>query len=171
MMKVWNMWTVLCLVGTISIPAAAQKAGFNGTWKLNLAKSFLAGDHPSTGYELTKVIKQKGGHITMTDVAVHVTMMNIPLPDSTTKLDIEVDGEEHDVQAPPPFPGMPPSTEKVSVVWQGCTLEIRERGPGFVGSSKRRYFLSEDGSELIVLVERHSTFQDAEQRLVFEKQP
>jgi hypothetical protein len=58
----------------------------------------------------------------------------------------------------------------VAANWQGCTLEIAQRGSGFAGSGKQRLFLSEDGSQLIILVEQHSTYFDSEQRLVFDKQ-
>ena len=66
----------------------AQKANFSGTWKLNLEKSFLGNDHRAPDYQLTKTIEQKDGQIKQTDVAVHVSIMNIPLPDSTTTLSL-----------------------------------------------------------------------------------
>jgi hypothetical protein len=40
---------------------------------------------------------------------------------------------------------------------------------GSPSSTKRRYFLSEDGAHLIELVEAHNGFGDTEQRLVFDK--
>jgi hypothetical protein len=52
------------------------------------------------------------------------------------------------------------------------TLLIKEVGQGFGGPSTtlRRYFLSDNGLQLIELVEGHSTFGDIEQRLVFDRQ-
>jgi len=45
----------------------------------------------------------------------------------------------------------------------------RNAGGGSPSSTKRRYFLSEDGNHLIELVEGHNGFGDTEQRLVFDK--
>jgi hypothetical protein len=154
-----------------ALPVAAQQANLGGTWKLNLASSFMGGSHPSPDYELTKVLIQEGQRIHQTDIARHVSIVNIPLPDTNTKTDLTIDGKEHDVQAAPPFPGMPPANLKVTAEWQGNTLLIMERstGTGRPSSANRRYFLSEDGAHLIELVESHNGFGDAEQRLVFDK--
>jgi len=150
----------MALAAAMTLPAVAQKPSLSGTWKLNVEKSFLAGDHPAKDYELT-------------DIAVHVSMMNIPLPDAKTTVELATDGQEHEVTGAASFPGMPPVKMKVVASWQGGTLLVSETGRGFGGLSKtqRRYFVSDDGSQLIELVEGHSGFGDNEQRLVFDKQP
>ncbi len=70
---------------------------------------------------------------------------------------------------PPGFPGMPPSKAAVTAEWQGGALEVVRVVAGMASYSRLRLFLSDDGAQLIELVEQHSTFGDAEQRLVFEK--
>jgi hypothetical protein len=167
----WKLWVLPLLAGAMMIPAAAQKADFNGTWKLNLEKSFLAGDHPAKDYELTIVIEQKEGTIKRTEIAAHVSMMNIPMPDSKTTVEITIDGKEHEVPGRAMFPGMQPPPTKASAEWQGGTLLLMERSQ-LMGSATRtrsRYFLSVDGAELIELIEGHTGFGDTEQRLVFDK--
>ena len=166
-MKVNKVWTLMLFAGIAASPAIAQNKDLTGAWNLNLTKSFMAGDHPPSDYQLTKKIEQKDGTFSMTDTSVHAAIMNIPLPDSTTTMAFAVDGKEHDVHLPPPFPGMPPMTAKASAEWQGCTLEIRQTSPA--GSAKQRIFLSDDGTQLIILVEAHSTYGDSEQRMVFDK--
>lgn len=160
------------LAASITLPAAAQTANISGTWKLDIAKSFMGNEHSANDYQLTKVFEQKSGAIKLTDIAAHGSTMNIPVPDSTTDMDLVADGEEHEVKLPAMYPGMPASVAKVSVVWQGNTLLVKETSQGFLGLSKtlRRYFLSEDGSKLIELVEGHTGFGDMEQRLVFNRQ-
>jgi hypothetical protein len=100
-------------------------------------------------------------------------MMNIPMPDSKTTIELSTNGREHEVIGGSPFPGMPPAKMKVVSEWQGDTLLVNEVGRSFGGlsSTQRRYFLSEDGSQLIELIEGHSGFGDTEQRLVFDRQP
>jgi hypothetical protein len=156
---------------TASVPLAGQQVNFSGTWKLNLGSSFLGADHPSSDYELTKVLLQEGRTIHQTDIGKHVSIVNIPLPDSHVSTDLIADGEEHDAQAPPPFPGMPPAKLEVTAEWQGNTLLVKERSADAAppSSAERRYFLSEDGVHLIELVETHNAFGDSEQRLVFDK--
>ena len=156
---------------TMALPVAAQQGNLSGTWKLNLAISFMGGDHSALDYELTKVLSQEGQTIHQTDIAKHVSIMNIPLPDTNVTTELTTDGQEHDVQGPAPFPGMPPARLKVTAEWQGNTLLVMERnaGGGSPSSTKRRYFLSEDGAHLIELVEGHNGFGDTEQRLVFDK--
>lgn len=161
------------LLATIAmvLPAAGQQVNLSGTWKLNLASSFMAGDHPSPDYELTKLLVQNGSNIRQTDTAKHVSVVNIPLPDSNVTIDLIADGREHDAEIPGSFPGMPPAKMKVSVEWQGGTLLITERNAasGSATLTSRRYFLSQDGAQLIELVEAHNSFGDTEQRLVFDK--
>ncbi len=164
-------WGVMALAAATAMPAVAQKVDLSGTWKLNLAKSFLAGDHPAKDYELTEIIVQSGNAIKQTEVAEHVSMMNIPLPDSKITTELSVDGKEHEVTIASGFPGVPPSPMKVVAEWQGGTLVVSESGRTFAGpqTTQRRYFLSEDGSELIELVEGHNVYGDTAQRMVFDK--
>ena len=156
---------------SLAVPVVAQPAGFSGTWKLNLPASFMGGDHPAPDYQLTKVLLQEGPAIHQTDIAVHVSVVNIPLPDSRATMDLIPDGQEHDAQVAAPFPGMPPSHLKVTTEWQGNTLVVTEQsaGTGRPSSTRRRYFLSNDGANLIELIEAHNSFGDSEQRLVFNK--
>jgi hypothetical protein len=166
-----KMVSTLALCAWISgASALAQEVNLTGTWKLNLAKSFLGADHQSAGYELTKTIAQKNGVVSITDATRNATVVNIPLPDSQITTEIAVDGKEHQVKLATGFPGMPSTIGTAVANWQGCTLEIRQLGTGFLGSKKQRLYLSKDGAELIVLVETHSTFADSERRLVFDKQ-
>ena len=166
-----NRLCAVMMLATLTLAAQAQKANFNGTWKLNLARSFMGGDHPFSDYQLTKKIEQKGDAISITDIAVHNSVVNIPLPDSTSTMEVAVDGREHEVQLPPPFPGRPPAKAQVTATWLGCTLELRQVTAGLANYAIHRLFLSEDGSQLIDLVEQHSGYGDSEQRLVFEKAP
>ena len=69
---------VLAIALTMALPVAAQQGNLSGTWKLNLATSFMGGDHPAPDYELTKVLSQEGQTIRQTDVAKHVSIVNIP---------------------------------------------------------------------------------------------
>ena len=171
-MHMSKTWAMMALAAAIALPAAAQKPDLSGTWKLNLQKSFLAGDHPDKDYGLTKTIALKEGALEMTDVAVHVSIMNIPMPDSKNVVELVADGKEHDATGPSPFPGSPPPQLKIVVEWQGGTLLVTETGQGFGGLSttQRRYYLSDDGSQLIELVEGHNTYGDTAQRLIFDKQ-
>ncbi len=164
----------MALCAVMSLSAAAQKPNLSGVWKLNAARSFFAGDHPENNYELTKIFEQRDMQITQTDIVTNATIMNIPLPDSRSTMDLVFDGHEHDASGPNRFPGKSALAQiKILAVWQGGTLVLIETcreswGPS---ATHRRYFLSEDGSELIELVERHSRMEDTEQRLVFEKSP
>lgn len=99
-------------------------------------------------------------------------MVNIPMPDSKTTMLLVADGQEHEVTGPSFFPGMPPAKMKVVAEWQGGTLLVNEAGQSFAGPSttQRRFFLSEDGLQLIELIEGHNSFGDTQQRLVFDKQ-
>ncbi len=175
MRRIWtsNVLALMALAAAMTIPAAAQMPNFNGTWKLDLAKSFMAGDHPAKDYELTMILAQQGSSIQQTDIAVHVSMMNIPMPDSKTTINLIADGEEHETPGTSPFPGMRAMPMNVSAEWQGGTLVVTETSQSPRGASitHRRYFLSAYGSQLIELVEGHSGFGDTEQRLIFDKQP
>lgn len=165
MRRVW----VVFLMGLVALGAQAQKTNLSGTWKLNIANSFLGSDHPFPEYALTKTIVQTGDSIVMTDVSVHNSVVNIPLPDETTKMELVADGKQHEVMLPGNFPGMPGAKAAVTAEWQGGTLEIMQVVSGLANYSKNRFFLSPDGAQLIELVEAHQGFGDAEQRLVFER--
>ena len=172
-MNILNLWTAMALASALTMSAAAQKADLSGTWHLNVSKSFLAAEHPSSDYRLTKIIAQKDGSIEQRDVAMHASMAGIALPDSNTLMKFSTDGKENKLQVPVPFPGMPPMTVVVTAVWQADTLAVTERSNSFFGpaTTDRRYFLSTNGLYLIELVEGHNSFGDTEQRLVFDKQP
>jgi hypothetical protein len=165
--------TLLVLAAAMALPGVAQKPNLSGTWKLNLEKSFMAGEHPARDYELTKILVQAADAIEQTDIAVHVSMMNIPMPDSRATVELATDGREHEVMGGSAFPGMPPAKMKVVSEWQGGTLLVTETGRSFGGPSatQRRYFVSDDGLQLIELIEGHNGFGDTEQRLIFDKQP
>lgn len=164
-----TLFFAILLAGVTSLSAQAQKTNFNGTWRLNVPKSSMGADHPFSNYGLTKKIQLKGDAILITDIAVHDSVMNIPLPNSTTTMELTEDGKEHEVQLPPAFPGTPPNKATVSATWQGCTLEIVEVGLGPGAYLKQRLFLSANGSQLIDLVQLHSALEDSEKRLVFER--
>ncbi len=163
--------TGIAIILAMALPVAAEQVNLSGTWKLNLATSFMAGDHPYPDYEFTKVLIQEGQNIRQTDIGKHVSVVNIPLPDSRVSVDLIADGQEHDAELPGPFPGMPPAKLKVVAEWQGQTLLVTERNAsaGSASVATRRYFLSADGAHLIELVEEHNSFGDTEQRLVFDK--
>ena len=171
-MRLMKAWAAVAMLGGIVLHASAQRSDLSGTWKLNLAKSFMAGDHPSNDYELTTVIENEGAEIKQTDVAKHVSMMNIPLPYSSSNRELIFDGKEHEAKGPSQFPGRPPASITILSVWQGNTLLITESGVGFGGftTTHRRYYLNDDKTQLIELVESHSGFIDSEQRLVFDWQ-
>ncbi len=162
---------VMMFAAATALAAPAQKADLSGTWKLNVARSSMGGDHPFPEYQLTRKIDQKGDTISIADASVHNSVVNIPLPDSTTKMEVAADGKEREVQSPSPFPGRPPEKAQVTATWQGATLELRQITSGLANYAKHRLFLSDDGSQLIDLVEQHTIYGDSEQRLVFDKTP
>jgi hypothetical protein len=166
-----NLWTVAVALACCTLCAQAQKPNFDGTWKLRVAKSSMGSDHDLPNYEYTKIIAVRGNSLSVTDIQANATIVNIALPDSKTTNDLRLDGTEQDEQMAGPFPGMPSTKIKVSGEWQGGTVFIQARGQLFGGAMTlhQRYFLSEDGSQLIELIERHGVTGDKEQRLVFEK--
>ena len=169
----WKACILFALAGAIAIPAAAQKPDFSGTWKLNVTKSSMGADHPDKDYQLTKIIAEEASLIRQTDIAAHVSMMNIPLPDSRVSTELVPDGKEHEASGRIVFPGTPPVKIRSQAEWQGGTLLVTESSVSFFGPSttQRRYFLSRDGSQLIELIRGQNKFMDIEQRLVFERQP
>lgn len=160
----------LIVLGVLTLPASAQQVNLSGTWKLNLAKSFLAGDHPMPGYTLTKTIEQRGAKVTITDASVHDSMFGMTLPNSTVTSEYADGAKGRKSTGPCPF-GIPPAEVEFSAEWQGGTFLITEVGGcfGVAATTERRYFLSRDGSQLIELIVGHATTGDTEQRLVFEK--
>lgn len=160
---------LVILTGLIGSSVMAQNKDLTGTWSLNVEKSFMGSDHPSNEYQLTKKIEQKDGLLSITDSSIHATMAGTPLADTVTVIEFAPDGKDYAIKVPSPFPGIPEMPGKVSAVWQGCTLMVHEVIPAFGSVATQRLFLSEDRSELIVLVEGHSSFMDTEQRLVFER--
>ena len=162
---------VMMFAAVTSLAAHSQKANLSGTWKLSVAKSFMGSDHPFPEYQLTRKIEQKSDTVSITDNSVHNSVVNIPLPDSTTRMEVVPDGKEHELELPAPFPGRPPAKAQVTASWQGATLELRQITSGLANYAKHQLFLSDDGSQLIDLVEQHSIFGDSEQRLVFDKAP
>ena len=121
-----NLCVVLALAAVASIAAQAQKANLSGSWKLNVPRSSMGGEHPFPDYQVTKKIDQKGDAISITDISVHNSVVNIPLPDSTTTMEVAADGKEHEVELPPPFPeglpkrsGQPPAgRDALSSCWR-----------------------------------------------------
>jgi hypothetical protein len=166
-----NFWTVVVVLACCTLYAQAQKPDFNGTWKLRVSKSSMGSDHTMPNYEYTKIIAISKNSFSLTDIQVNASIVNIALPDSKTTNELKLDGTEQDQQMAGAFPGMPPTTVKVSGEWQGTTVLVQKRGQMFGGpmTLHQRYFLSDDGSQLIELIEQHGITGDKEQKLVFEK--
>lgn len=151
--------------------AYAQTADLSGTWKLDLSKSFLAGDHPRPGYELTKIISQKGStETTINEIAIHPNLFGSTLPDTNTTTDYLV-GQTITKMSGPCIFHSAPKEFAVTAAWQGGTLDIIEKGGcfGLATVEEHRYFLTADGSQLIELVTSHQTTGDSEQRYVYNK--
>lgn len=163
---------VLAALFAIRAAAVAQPSGFNGTWKLDLAQSFLAGDHPRPGYELTKVVEVKSATATViTEIAIHPNLFGSTMPDTKTTTEHAVGTTVNKMSGACIF-GMPPQAMTVTSEWQGGTLLITARGgcfgPGTV--EERRFFLSLDGKQMTELVVSHQTTGDSEQKYVYLKQ-
>ena len=163
--------TALLMLASLTLAATAQTPSISGKWKLSLTKSSLASDHPRSDYQLTWTVTQTGNAVQIIASATHVSMMNIPLPDSSTTTTYTADGQERDVELPGILPFLPKVPTSLRAEWQGNTLAIRERSStqSSATSSSRRIYLSPDGSELIELIESHSGYGDGEQRLIFER--
>ena len=166
-----NLWIVVVTLVCCTLSAQVPKPDFTGTWKLRVSKSLMGSDHNFANYGYTKIIVAKGNSLSITDILVNPSIVNIALPDSKTTHELRLDGTEQEEEMTGSFPGTPSTKLKVSGEWQGSTVFIQQRGQMFGGSmiSRQRYFLSENGSQLIELIERHSIAGDKEQRLVFEK--
>lgn len=164
-----QLFAIMMLAAIAPLAAHAQQAKLAGTWKLNIAKSDMAGDHPFPEYTLTKKIVQSGDSLTITDSATHVSFVNIPMPDSNNTMQLATDGKGHEVQIPPSYPGGPVGKAQMTATWQGNNLELLEIINGLAIYSTHRLFLSTDGTQLIELAEQHSNYGDTVQRLVFDK--
>jgi hypothetical protein len=152
-----------------SLAVQAQKANLNGTWRLNVAKSFMGQEHPFSNYEFTKKIEQTGENISIVETGFHNSVVNVPLPDSKTAMQVSTDGKEHEVHMSTGIPSQPESVLHVTATWQASTLELVQNVMGLANMTKHRLFLSDDGSQLIDMVEGHNIYGDSEQRLVFDK--
>lgn len=168
-MSKYGLAVLIILTGIATPNAIGQCKDFSGTWNLNVTKSFMGSDHPTSDYRLTKTIVQENGRISVIDNSVHASMAGMSLPDTVTTMRFVPDGKDYEMKLPSAFPGIPETPGTVSAAWQGCTLEIHQEIAAFGSSTKERLFLSEDGTKLIDLVEGQSTFMDTEQRLVFDK--
>ena len=173
-----NSWIVAaCLAalspawGQNSQPPTNRGTAFAGTWRLDLKKSYMGSDHPDANYGFTKTFELKGSTIAQKDHEVNVDIVGFALPERNSSAELVPDGQEHTIQVPAFFPGMPPTTMHVIVEWQGNNLVVQESGQTFIGpvSNSRRYFLSEDGMELIEIITGRTSFGDSEQKLVFAR--
>lgn len=151
--------------------ALSQESRLSGAWSLDLSKSFLAGEHPISGYELVWVIEQNGSRATLTEKPHNASFANIPVPDSEMRTEFIVDGKEYETQKAGSIAGAKPTSAVVKAEWQGTTLLITERGASWGGSSitRRRIFASPDGNQITVLLEMHSQMLDMEESLVFQR--
>ena len=173
-----NVWIIaVCLASLLpawaqTSPApGARRAAFAGTWRLDLNKSYMGGDHPDSNYGFTKTFELKGQTIVQKDHEVNVDIVGFALPERNSSAELVADGHEHTIEVPGFFPGMPPTPTRVTAEWQGDNLVLQESGQSFIGPSStlRRYFLSEDGAELIELIVGRTTYGDSEQKLVFAR--
>jgi len=166
-----DIFVAIMLAAIAPLLAQSQKPNLSGSWRLNVAKSYMGQEHPFIDYQLTKKIELTGDTLSITDTAIHNSNVNIPLPDSTTTMQVAADGKEHEVQMQSGNRRQRASVAKVTAAWQGGTLELVQVVTGLANMSKQRLFLSDDGSQLIDLVENHNVYGDGEQRLVLDKLP
>jgi hypothetical protein len=163
---------IAIVFAALSLPVAhAQNASLSGTWRLNVAKSFMGQEHPFSNYEFTKKIQQTGESISIAETGFHNSVVNVPLPDSKTAMQVSTDGKEHEVHMSTGNASQPESVLHVTATWQAGTLELVQNVMGLANMTKHRLFLSNDGSQLVDLVEGHNIYGDSEQRLVFDKLP
>lgn len=166
-----RLFFTMMLAALAPIATLSQTTNISGAWRLNVSKSFMGMEHPFSNYELTKKIDQTSENISITDSAIHNSNVNIPLPDSTTSIQVSTDGKEHLVHVSSSIRSQPESNVPMTATWQAGTLEIVQNVMGLANMTKHRLFLSGDGSQLIDLVEGHNIYGDSEQRLVFDKLP
>lgn len=177
--NLWAIWIVAaCLTVLLPnwaqdshLPDTSQRAAFAGTWRLDPTKSNLGSDHLDANYEFTKTFELKGQTIVQKDHEVNVDIVGFALPERNSTEELVPDGQEHTVQRPGMFPGMPPTSTQVTAEWQGDNLTLSESGQSFIGpmTTSRRYFVSDDGAQLIELIVGRTSFGDSEQRLVFTR--
>ncbi len=172
-----NSWILAACVAVL-LPAwgqtsqtAARRAAFAGTWRLDVKKSSMGSDHPDANYGFTKTFELKGSALVQKDHEVNVDIVGFAMPEKNSSAEIVPDDQEHTIQVPGFFPGMPPTPTRVTAEWQGDNLVLQESGQSFIGpvTTSRRYFLSEDGAELIEIIVGRTSFGDSEQRLVFAR--
>ncbi len=166
-----KLYIAIMLAAIAPLFAQSPKANLSGTWRLNVSRSFMGMEHPFSNYEFTKKIDQTGDNISITETAIHNSVVNVPLPDSTTSMQVAADGQEHEVHISTGDRSRPSAVVAVTATWQAGTLELVQNVSGLANMTKHRLFLSDNGSQLIDLVEGHNIYGDSEQRLVFEKLP
>jgi hypothetical protein len=154
-------------------PSATEDrhVAFVGEWRLDLRKSRMGPDHPSSNYAFTKIFERKGSILVQKDHEVNAEIAGFEIPERNSTAELVPDSQEHTVQTQGFLPGMPSIPTQMTVEWQGDNLEVKESIQTFIGAinSSRRYFLSDDRTELIELVEQHAVYSDSEQRLVFTR--
>ena len=148
-----------------------RRAAFAGTWRLDLKKSYMGADHPDANYGFTKTFELNGANLVQKDHEVNVDIIGFALPERNSTEELAPDGHERTVQRAGFLPGMPPTPTQVTAEWQGDNLVLTESAQTFIGpvNTSRRYFLSDDGAELIELITGRTTYGDSEQRLVFTR--
>ena len=141
----------------------SRRAAFVGTWRLDLSKSYMGSDHPEANYGFTKTFVLNGSTLVQKDHEVNVEIIGFAMPERNSTADFVPDRQEHTIEQPGFFPGMPPVHAQVVVEWQGDNLLVTESSQSFIGpaNTSRRYYLSEDGGELIELVVGRTTFGDS----------
>src|SRR5205814_1972316 len=80
-----------------------------------------------------KTFELKGSTLVQKDHEVNVDIVGFALPERNSSEELVPDGQEHTVQMPAFFPGMPPTLTHVTVVWQGDNLVLQESGQSFIG--------------------------------------
>lgn len=136
-----------------------------------MAESDLGNEHPASNYQLTWTLEQSHNGIRIAEDAKNVSIVNIPLPNSSQTTEYWSDGRESTIVRPGFFPGMPPTKIAAKAEWQGDTFWIEERSYSNSTNSitRRRIYLSGGGARLIELREMNSLTGDSAQRLVFER--
>jgi len=172
MMTMKKMMAVLMVAGLLPILAAAEKPNFAGSWSLNLKASNMAGTHVADGYSMKWTVKQTKDAVEITEDAVHVDMMHIPMPDTHKTTTYNTDGTMHAIKQPGIVPMLPPTDVEEKAEWQGGALLILDRGTTTttLNETTRRIYLSEDGKQLIVESFSRNGFGDSELKYVFDRE-
>jgi len=150
---------------------SSLNVNLSGTWRLSLGESFLGNEHPKPDYELMWIIEQSQRDVRIHETAKNVSVVNIPLPNTSQTMEYMADGQEREMMRPGFFPGMPQRRLGAKAEWQADTFWIEERSNPNTSNSitRRRIFLSEGRTRLIELRETNALFGDKAQRLVFER--